>query len=287
MIYYLALNLTIFNLNKLLFYVISLTAHLINMSKTDNDEILIKRNTKIAKILALSFACLFIMNFIVISLIFTWADWIALLIFSLLFITPGYISNAGMVIVGRGKPIDGGKFCKDGRRILGDHKTWRGLIFGPLYIGIPISFGIYLLFLALWPAIEVIPVSGAAEGIYKLYSDIFYYKYYFIGGEFPIGLLMILIRIILCSYGAAIGDLIGSFFKRRLNIQSGAPFWIIDQLDFVSIAILFASIPALIFPGTYLAPDIFIIIFLLILTPSVSIIANTVAYIVGLKNVPW
>ena len=83
MLYYLALNLTIFNLNKLLFYVISLTAHLINMSKTDNDEILIKRNTKIAKILALSFACLFIMNFIMISLVFTMPDWVALLIFSL------------------------------------------------------------------------------------------------------------------------------------------------------------------------------------------------------------
>lgn len=192
-----------------------------------------------------------------------------------------------MVIVGGGKPIDGGKFWKDGRRILGDHKTWRGLIRGPLYIGIPISFGIFILFLALWPAIKVIPVSGIEQGIYKLYSSLIYYEYYFIGGPFPIGLLMILLKIILCSYGAAFGDLIGSFLKRRLNIRSGAPFWIIDQLDFILIAILFASIPALFIPEIYLAPDIFIVIFLLILTPSVSIIANTVAYIVGLKDVPW
>jgi CDP-2,3-bis-(O-geranylgeranyl)-sn-glycerol synthase len=257
------------------------------MSQNVNTDSFKKRNTKIAKILAISFTCLLIMNFLIVSLMYSWTDWVALLIFSLLFITPGYISNAGMVIVGRGKPIDRGKLWKDGRRMFGEHKTWRGFIFGPLYLGIPISVGIFLLFLALWPAIEVIPLYGIAQGIYNLYSDLNYYQYYFIGGPFPLGLLIILLRIILCSYGAAFGDLIGSFFKRRLNIQSGAPFWIIDQLDFVSFAIIFAAIPALVFPGLYLAPDIFIIIFLLILTPSVSIIANTVAYITGLKNVPW
>ncbi|MFW9770596.1 MAG: CDP-archaeol synthase [Candidatus Thorarchaeota archaeon] len=257
------------------------------MSQNDIAESFKKRNTKIAKILALSFTCLLIMNFLIVSFIYVWTDWVALLIFSLLFITPGYIANAGMVIVGGGKPIDRGKFMKDGRRIFGEHKTWRGFIFGPLYIGIPISFGIYLLFLALWPAIEVIPLSGITQGIYKLYSDLIYYQYYFIGGPLPVGLLIIILRIILCSYGAAFGDLIGSFFKRRLNIQSGAPFWIIDQLDFVFFAIVFAGFPAIIFPGLYLAPDILIITFLLILTPSVSIIANTVAYLTGLKNVPW
>ncbi|MFX0146335.1 MAG: CDP-archaeol synthase, partial [Candidatus Hodarchaeota archaeon] len=96
------------------------------MSQNDITYSFKKRNTKIAKILAISFTLLLIMNFLFISLIFAWTDWIALLIFSLLFITPGYISNAGMVIVGGGKPIDRGKFCKDGRRLFGEHKTWRG-----------------------------------------------------------------------------------------------------------------------------------------------------------------
>ena len=127
---------------------------------------------------------------------------------------------------------------------------------------------------------------GISFGIYKLYDDLFYYQYYFIGGAFPVGLLMLLIRIILCSYGAGIGDLIGSFLKRRCNIKSGEPFWIIDQLDQL-ISILLASIPSFFIPKLYLAPDIFIIVFLLILTPSVSIIANTIAYILGLKDVPW
>lgn len=257
------------------------------MESHKTDEKSKQRNTKIAKILTIIFIALLLLNFTTISLIYSWADWIALLIFSLLFIVPGYLSNAGMVIVGGGNPIDGGKFWRDGRRILGDHKTWKGLIRGPLYIGIPISFGIFLLFILLWPAIQEIPITGADMGIYKLYSNLSYYEFYFIGGPFPVGLIFLIIRIILSSYGAALGDLMGSFLKRRFNIASGEPFWIIDQLDFVVVSILFASIPALFVPNIYFAPDFQIIIFLLILTPAVSVIANTVAYFVGLKEVPW
>ncbi|MFX1308560.1 MAG: CDP-archaeol synthase, partial [Promethearchaeota archaeon] len=82
-------------------------------------------------------------------------------------------------------------------------------------------------------------------------------------------------------------DLIGSFLKRRFDIKSGAPFWVVDQLDFALMAIFFVSIPGFISPNLFLLPDIFIIIFLIILTPAVSIIANTVAYAIGLKDVPW
>ena len=192
-----------------------------------------------------------------------------------------------MVVVGGGKPIDGGKCFKNGKRILGDHKTWNGFIKGPLYIGIPISIGIFCLFILLWPLIEEIPIAAAQQGAYKFYIDIFYYQYYFIGGPLPFGFLALIIRIILCSYGAAVGDLIGSFIKRRLNYESGAPFWVVDQLDFAIFAVLFASIPALFLPAVFIAPDVNIVIFLVILTPSVSIIANTVAYMIGLKDVPW
>ena len=161
------------------------------MDSINNQDSKKQRNTRIAKYLALSFTCLLLLNFIIISLVYSWADWIALLIFSLLFIVPAYISNAGMVVVGKGKPVDGGKYWKDGRRILGDHKTWNGLIKGPLFIGIPISFAIFLLFLVLWDFIRVIPDIGIPLGIYRLYNDISYYQYYFIGGTFPISFLII------------------------------------------------------------------------------------------------
>jgi CDP-2,3-bis-(O-geranylgeranyl)-sn-glycerol synthase len=241
------------------------------------------KQKKIALGLALFFACLLLIDFVLISLIYSWSDWIAILIFSLLFIVPGYISNAGMVITGRrGKPIDSGRFWRDGKRIFGSHKTWQGLIFGPLYIGIPISIGIFVLFLVLWPGIEEI-VNQVQFVLY----NIMIFRYYFIGGIFPIGFLSLIVRIVLCSYGAAIGDLIGAFFKRRLNIESGAPFWVVDQLDFAIVATIFTCMPAIFMPEIFWIPDIFIIIFLIIITPSVSVIANTVAYMTGLKKVPW
>ncbi|MFW9969145.1 MAG: CDP-2,3-bis-(O-geranylgeranyl)-sn-glycerol synthase [Candidatus Odinarchaeota archaeon] len=251
-----------------------------NISKTE------KTNKKIAVILAIIFACMILISFLIITLLFNWADWVALLRFSLLIIVPAYISNASMVITGGGKPIDAGKYCKDGRRILGDHKTWNGLK-GPLYIGIPISFCIFLVFIGLWGPIYEIITDGSAQGQYVLYNNIDIFKYYFIGGDFPINLLVLILRIVLASYGAVIGDLFGSFLKRRLDIKSGAPFWIVDQLDFALIAMLFVCIPSLIAPNLFILPDIFIIIFLIILTPAVSIIANTVAYVIGLKDVPW
>ena len=141
-----------------------------------------KRNKKIAVILALFFACLIFINFLVISFIFTWADWVGLLIFSLLLIFPAYISNASMVFTGGGRPIDGGKLFRDGKRILGDHKTVKGLK-GPLYIGIPLSFIIFILFFILWQPIEEIIIQASTEGLYILYNDINVFQYYFIGGE--------------------------------------------------------------------------------------------------------
>ena len=257
------------------------------MSTRNNKGDIDRKDINIAIYLTIFFISLLFFNFLVISIIFTWADWLATLIFSVLFIVPAYFSNAGMVIVGGGKPIDRGKFWRDGRRILGDHKTTSGLVKGPLYIGIPLSCALFLLFLFLWGVIQQIPIEGASLGVYKLYSEIFYYQYYFIGGPFPIGILMIVFRIVFCSYGAAFGDLAGSFLKRRFDIKSGAPFWVVDQLDFAVGAIIFAIIPAIFFPGFYLIPDVNIIIFLLILTPSVSLIANTIAYLVNLKEVPW
>ncbi len=259
----------------------------LKMTEYDNNDPSKRKHIRIALILALTCATLIFLNFVVISIIFDWADWVAILVFSIIFIVPAYISNAGMVMVGGGKPIDGGKFCKDGRRILGDHKTVNGLIKGPLYVGIPISLGIHLLFFILWPLIQLIPIQAASQGFFVLYADLRLYEFYFIGGPFPIGILILVLRIILCSYGAVLGDLAGSFLKRRLNYASGAPFWVVDQLDFALGAILLGSIPALIFPGIYLAPDWNIIIFLMIITPSVSIIANTIAYVVGWKDVPW
>lgn len=245
-----------------------------------------KKHKKIALRLTIFLLFLIFMQLIITSLLYSFSDWIAIFLFSILLIVPAYLSNAGMMITGGGKPIDGGKSFKNGQRILGDHKTWNGFIKGPLFIGIPISIGIFVVLFACWGFIESFILTAIQQGIYANYNNISDYSYYFIGGSFPIGFIFMIIRIILCSYGAAFGDLVGSFIKRRFDYPSGAPFWLVDQLDFVSFSLVFVSIPALLLPSVLL-PDLNVLIFLLILTPSVSIFANTIAYMIGIKDVPW
>lgn len=61
--------------------------------------------------------------------------WIAETIYMYL---PAYLANAAPVILGGGRPLDGGRTWLDGRPLLGDHKTIRGTISG-LAVGILIG----------------------------------------------------------------------------------------------------------------------------------------------------
>ncbi|MEM4865043.1 MAG: CDP-archaeol synthase, partial [Acidilobaceae archaeon] len=47
-----------------------------------------------------------------------------------LFILPAMFANAIPVVFKGTRPIDGGRLFLDGRRILGDGKTWEGLMSG-------------------------------------------------------------------------------------------------------------------------------------------------------------
>src|SRR5437773_9222720 len=49
---------------------------------------------------------------------------------ALLFIGPSYVANAAPLLLGGGAPLDGGRNFFDGQRILGAHKTIRGLFAG-------------------------------------------------------------------------------------------------------------------------------------------------------------
>jgi CDP-2,3-bis-(O-geranylgeranyl)-sn-glycerol synthase len=121
-------------------------------------------------------------------------------------ILPAYIANGSAVLVGGGKPVDFGKNWRDGKRILGDGKTWRGLFAGA-FVGMTCGFGL------------------AVVAKYAGLSD-------FEG--FP---LMILIIFSLC-FGALLGDIIESFFKRRIGRERGEDWIPFDQLDFVVGALL-------------------------------------------------
>jgi CDP-2,3-bis-(O-geranylgeranyl)-sn-glycerol synthase len=130
-------------------------------------------------------------------------------------ILPAYIANASALLFGGGIPIDFGKKWRDGKRILGDGKTWGGLFIGT-FVGMIAGFGFSA-------------VSKCALNI-----------------NFPIRLndflgfpLMIPVLFSIC-FGALIGDIIESFFKRRRGKKRGENWIPFDQIDFI-LGVLFLS----------------------------------------------
>ncbi|MDK2913245.1 MAG: CDP-2,3-bis-(O-geranylgeranyl)-sn-glycerol synthase [Thermococcaceae archaeon] len=170
-------------------------------------------------------------------------DWLSSVFWAFWYILPAYFANASPVIVGGGRPIDGGRTWKDGRRLLGDGKTWRGFLGGVLI--------------------------GTSVGLIQ----------YFITPQFYGSLENALKLAFLLSFGALIGDLVGSFIKRRANLPRGYPAIGLDQLGFLISALAFA------YPVKTLSSAQ--IIFLLIVSPFVHWGANYFAYRMGWKSVPW
>src|SRR3989454_11668937 len=56
---------------------------------------------------------------------------------ALWFFLPAYVANPMAVVFGGGTPIDFGRTLRDGERLFGDGKTWRGLVGGTLAGGPP------------------------------------------------------------------------------------------------------------------------------------------------------
>lgn len=172
-------------------------------------------------------------------------DAIEIIILSLLFILPAYVANSSAALFGGGLAIDFGKTL-GGKRILGDGKTWRGLLLG-------VFFG---------------TAAGNIEG------------YFLMGTQYAFGNLGFCTLLgLLLSFGALAGDLVKSFIKRRMGIERGKSWPIVDQLDFVAGAIVFGSI-------LYL-PPLEMLAFLIFLTPIMHLFLNYLGYKLKCKKVPW
>ena len=170
------------------------------------------------------------------------SDYLAsLLARSLIYILPAYFANGAPVVFGGGRPIDGGRLFRDGKPIFGPRKTVRGFAAG-------VAAG---------------TLTALALGLVGLID----------------GLEEALLLGFLMGLGAMLGDLAGSFVKRRLNRPPGAPTPILDQLDFVIGALL------LVWPLRPPAPDELACI--LLLTPIIHLATNFAAYKLGLKKEPW
>jgi CDP-2,3-bis-(O-geranylgeranyl)-sn-glycerol synthase len=164
---------------------------------------------------------------------------------------PAYIANPMAVVFGGGTPMDLGLKWQDGQRVFGDGKTIKGLIGGT--------------------------ACGIAAGLIQIY----------IASTFGIEFVPTITAIITLSFGALLGDIVKSFFKRRIGFVRGAELPLIDQLDFVAGAWLLTYIFDPVWFTKYFLSSPWIIVTVLVLTPILHRLTNIFGYIIKLKKEPW
>ncbi len=170
---------------------------------------------------------------------------------------PAWIANSTPVVFGGGAPIDRGKTLSDGRRILGDGKTLRGFIAGVLC-------GTLTGIVQISIAPLLLPILSNYVVVTVVMEEI---------------LLMSVPVVMLLSVGALLGDMIGSFLKRRVGLQSGGPAPVLDQLGFIIAALALAS--------PLIQPSAIYVIVLVSVTLLAHWITNVLGYLLGLKENPW
>ena len=85
--------------------------------------------------------------------------------------------------------------------------------------------------------------------------------------------------IVLIPLGALLGDLTGAFLKRRIGIAPGGLLPIVDQIDFVVGAVVFA-LPLMIVSWQ-------LAVTVLLITPPIHLFTNLLSYKMKLKKHPW
>jgi CDP-2,3-bis-(O-geranylgeranyl)-sn-glycerol synthase len=169
----------------------------------------------------------------------------------LYFFLPAYLANMSPVLVkpwfrALARPIDGGRTLH-GKRVFGDHKTWRGLLAG-------IVAGVVTY------ELQRVAYEGGSL------SDLALIDYS--GHPIAPGLLM--------GLGAGVGDSVKSFFKRRAGIEPGASWPVFDQLDFFVGAYLFVL--------PIFAPSLWLTLITLPVVLIGNIASEIVGYLLGFKE---
>lgn len=172
---------------------------------------------------------------------------------TLYFILPAYFSNGSGLVFGGGLPVDFGKSDKNGNRWIGDGVTWKGLIAGTI----------------------VGTLTGAIQGYFG--PEIIRTFGPLIITPIATNLTSGIIIGFLLGFGALLGDAIGSFLKRRIGIGRGKPAPILDQLDFIIVALLLVSL--------VVELNLITIVTALVLTLAIHLLTNTCAYLLGIKDV--
>lgn len=171
------------------------------------------------------------------------------ILLALLFFLPAGVANSAppvankIPLLNRWKtPIDFGNKL-GGELIFGKNKTWRGLLFGTLLGGLS--------------AVLLYPLIGDSIEIST--------------SNFIMGCFL--------GFGGLLGDIIESFFKRRIGIAPGKAWLGFDQLDYVAGAILL-SIPFVrLDTASYIA--IIFVFFVL------HFVVSYIGYLLGIKENPF
>jgi CDP-2,3-bis-(O-geranylgeranyl)-sn-glycerol synthase len=164
---------------------------------------------------------------------------------------PAYVPNPVAALSGGGTPIDFGRTLSDGKRVLGDGKTYRGFVCGVL--------------------------AGIAVGFIQI-SISNHFGWDFLPRQ-------TLTSITLLSIGALLGDMAKSLIKRRLGKERGEKWPIADQYDLV----IGAFVLMLIFDPSWLLTYVTlpILVIIIIITPILHRVVNIIGYVSGIKEVPW
>lgn len=180
------------------------------------------------------------------------------ILWALWFFLPAGLANVAPILANKvpylnqfSIPMDFGKEFR-GKRILGDHKTWRG-IFSGMVLG------------ALFGVLQIIIVRNF--DLYFLSAVNFDYDS---SKTILLGLLL--------GLGALLGDATKSFFKRQLNIKSGDSWFPFDQIDYIVGGCLFASTLVVLNPKDYL--NILIVWF------GLHLLFSYIGFLLKLKDKP-
>ena len=168
----------------------------------------------------------------------------------LLIMSPAYLANTIAVLTGGKYPIDQGKYYSDGNRILGDGKTWSGLIGGTIG-GVTVGYGlIFFIHEYIWESLNI--------------SILF-----------------------LLSFGALFGDMTASFYKRRQNLRRGEKFALLDMYDFIFMSLLLCFLFQRDWLLSWILDGWVPLFTILVLTPFLHRGVNIIGYKIGVKNEPW
>ena len=174
---------------------------------------------------------------------------------------PAYLANTIAVVTGGRFPIDQGKKLGDGNRILGDGKTWSGLLggtIGGIIVGyVQLNFG-----------------TSFIDSIAGTNNETLW-------GDTPFLIFFLL------AFGALFGDLTASFFKRRQNLNRGDKYPLLDMYDFIAMSLLLTLIIGGGWLQTWIFDGTMPLFTLLIATPILHRGVNIIGFKIGLKNEPW